>query len=75
MLTDSCLAVPCTVCSVYITCVTIICVSKLTCRAAYEKWGESIREYQCVDVSQDMNNLAEYLLRGKLLCFSYAWDI
>ncbi|KAL9974785.1 hypothetical protein ACROYT_G011868 [Oculina patagonica] len=32
--------------------------------AAHEKWGDSIREYQCVDVSQDMNNLAEYLLRG-----------
>ena len=34
------------------------------CRAAHEKWGDSIREYQCVDVSQDMNDLAEYLLRG-----------
>ncbi|KAJ7374597.1 Methyltransferase-like protein 17, mitochondrial [Desmophyllum pertusum] len=32
--------------------------------AAHEKWGDSIREYQCVDVSQDMNDLAEYLLRG-----------
>ncbi|CAH3026740.1 unnamed protein product, partial [Porites evermanni] len=32
--------------------------------AAHEKWGDSIREYQCVDVSQDMNNVAEYLLRG-----------
>ncbi|KAM7446109.1 Methyltransferase-like protein 17 [Porites harrisoni] len=32
--------------------------------AAHEKWGNSIREYQCVDVSQDMNNVAEYLLRG-----------
>ena len=34
-------------------------------RAAHEKWGESIKEYQCVDVSEDMNSLAEFLLRGK----------
>lgn len=39
-------------------------------RAAHEKWGDSIREYQCVDVSQDMNNMSEYLLRGNLLCLS-----
>jgi len=32
--------------------------------AAHEKWGDSIREYQCVDVSQDMINLSQYLLRG-----------
>lgn len=32
--------------------------------AAHETWGDSLREYQCVDVSQDMNTLAEYLLRG-----------
>ena len=37
-------------------------------RAAHEKWGESIKEYQCVDVSEDMNSLAEFLLRGKKLC-------
>ena len=34
------------------------------CRAANEKWGDSIREYQCVDVSQDMINVAQYLLKG-----------
>ena len=33
-------------------------------RAAHETWGDSLREYQCVDVSQDMNSLAEYLIRG-----------
>lgn len=33
--------------------------------AAHEKWGNSVREYQCVDVSQDMINLAQYLLRAK----------
>lgn len=32
--------------------------------AAHETWGDSLREYQCVDVSQDMNSLAEYLIRG-----------
>lgn len=48
-----------------ILCQTITsCLSTPNCRAAHEKWGDSIREYQCVDVSQDMNNLAEYLLRG-----------
>lgn len=35
-----------------------------TCRAANEKWGDSIREYQCVDVSQDMISVAQYLLKG-----------
>ena len=34
-------------------------------RAAHAKWGDSIQEYQCVDISQDINTLAEYLLRGK----------
>lgn len=32
--------------------------------AANELWGNSINEYQCVDVSEDMNNTAEFLLRG-----------
>lgn len=32
--------------------------------AAHEKWGDSIREYQCVDVSQDMIDVAQNLLRG-----------
>ncbi|XP_068723173.1 ribosome assembly protein METTL17, mitochondrial-like [Montipora capricornis] len=33
--------------------------------AAHQKWGDSIREYQCVDVSQDMIDLARYLLKGE----------
>ncbi|XP_031555967.1 methyltransferase-like protein 17, mitochondrial [Actinia tenebrosa] len=32
--------------------------------AAHEKWGDSIKEYQCIDVSEPMNTLSEFLLRG-----------
>ena len=35
-------------------------------RAAHEMWKDSIKIYQCVDVSHDMNETAEYLLRSNL---------
>ena len=36
----------------------------LNFRAASELWRNSIKEYQCVDVSERMNDTAEFLLRG-----------
>ena len=33
-------------------------------RAAHDIWGKSLREYQCIDVSEDANNACEFLLRG-----------
>ena len=33
-------------------------------RAAHDLWKKSIKEYQCVDVSERMNDTAEFLLRG-----------
>ncbi|XP_032232863.1 methyltransferase-like protein 17, mitochondrial isoform X2 [Nematostella vectensis] len=32
--------------------------------AAHETWGSSLKEYQCIDISEHMNSLAEFLLRG-----------
>ena len=32
--------------------------------AGNSTWGNSIKEYQCVDVSDHMNDIAEFLLRG-----------
>eukprot|EP00794_Sanderia_malayensis_P019176 gene19176-21097_t len=32
--------------------------------AANDVWGRSLKEYQCVDVSDDANKVCEYLLRG-----------
>ncbi|KXJ27318.1 Methyltransferase-like protein 17, mitochondrial [Exaiptasia diaphana] len=32
--------------------------------AAHSQWSDSIKEYQCIDVSEHMNDIAEYLLRG-----------
>ncbi len=36
----------------------------LLCRAAHSLWAESLYEYQCVDVSSDMGNLARVLMVG-----------
>ncbi len=33
-------------------------------RAAHELWGESLYEYQCVDVSSEMGDLARVLRVG-----------
>lgn len=34
-------------------------------RAAHSTWGQSLREYMCVDSSAAMLDLAEKLLKGK----------
>jgi ABC-type uncharacterized transport system fused permease/ATPase subunit len=39
------------------------------CRAVHELWKDSIKIYQCVDVSRDMNETAEYLLRSNVDVF------
>jgi len=36
----------------------------MTVWAANEVWGNTIKEYQCVDASEHMNKAAEFLLRG-----------
>ena len=33
-------------------------------RAAHETWKDSIKIYECVDISPIMNQAAEYILRG-----------
>ena len=37
------------------------------CRAANTTWKNTIQEYYCVDVSEDMNTLSRLLLQGELL--------
>ncbi len=37
----------------------------LIVRASHTLWGDSLKEYVCVDSSGDMNTLAEQLLSGK----------
>lgn len=36
-------------------------------RASHTLWGDSLKEYVCVDSSGDMNTLAEQLLSGKII--------
>ena len=51
----------------------------LYCRAAHQLWGRSLCEYQCVDSSREMGDLARVLLTGmfgnlttKTCVYSYA---
>ena len=44
---------------------TKICVHH--CRAAHQLWSKSMKEYQLVDTSQEMLNMARVLLTGKIL--------
>jgi len=37
--------------------------------AAHDIWGKTLREYQCMDVSEDANNACEFLLRGNFTSF------
>lgn len=43
----------------------------LILRASHTLWGDSLKEYVCVDSSGDMNTLAEQLLSGK----SIQWNL
>lgn len=40
-------------------------IHRNVCRAAHQLWAESLYEYQCVDSSQEMGQLAAALRRGE----------